>query len=117
MNTGEEPLRIIGNESNMVYEIEQGSNADAPKKAPVPEGDEANGQADGSDQTPAATQGTNDLATNDGAIIETLDTAFHGQHGVTEGRFPSGSNRAHFYEERSSGKSDAEEELNSSADQ
>ena len=54
---------------------------------------------------------TPEIATNDGSVIETLDTAFHGQPGWSEGENPSGSNRADYYEARSQGKSDAEEEL------
>jgi hypothetical protein len=54
---------------------------------------------------------TPEIATNDGSVIETLDTAFHGSPGWSEGENLSGSNRADYYEARSNGKSDAEEEL------
>ncbi len=54
---------------------------------------------------------TPEIATNDGSVIETLDTAFHGIPGWSEGENISGSNRADYYEARSNGKSDAEEEL------
>ena len=54
---------------------------------------------------------TPELATNDGSVIETLDTAFHGTPGWSEGENMSGSNRADYYEARSYGKSDVEEEL------
>ena len=54
---------------------------------------------------------TPEIATNDGSVIETLDTAFHGIPGWSEGENVSGSNRADYYEARSNGKSDAEEEL------
>ncbi len=54
---------------------------------------------------------TPEIATNDGSVIETLDTAFHGTPGWSEGENISGSNRADYYEARSYGKSDAEEEL------
>jgi hypothetical protein len=54
----------------------------------------------------------NDVATNDGAVLETLDTAFHGvpQHADNEENL-SGSDRADLYEKRSYGKPDDEEEL------
>ena len=54
---------------------------------------------------------TPEIATNDGSVIETLDTALHGSPGWSEGENPSGSDRAGYYEARSYGKSDAEEEL------
>jgi hypothetical protein len=54
---------------------------------------------------------TNDVATNDGSTIESLDTALHNKPGYAEGETISGSNRADFYEARSGGKSDVEEEL------
>lgn len=54
---------------------------------------------------------TPEITTNDGSVIETLDTAFHGTPGWSDGENISGSNRADYYEARSSGKSDAEEEL------
>ena len=54
---------------------------------------------------------TPEIATNDGSVIETLDTAFHGTPGWSEGENLSGSNRADYYEARSNGKSDSEEEL------
>ena len=54
---------------------------------------------------------TAEIATNDGSVVETLDTAFHGKPGWSEGENPSGSNRADYYEARSTGKSDTEEEV------
>lgn len=54
---------------------------------------------------------TPEIATNDGSVSETLDTVLHGSPGWSEGENPSGSNRADYYEARSNGKSDAEEEL------
>jgi hypothetical protein len=54
---------------------------------------------------------TEEIATNDGSVLETLDTAFHGTPGWSEGENPSGSNRADYYEARSNGKSDSQEEL------
>jgi hypothetical protein len=53
----------------------------------------------------------NDVATNDGSVLESLDTAFHDKPGYTDDNSVSGSNRDDYYEERSSGKSDDEEEL------
>ena len=67
----------------------------------------------GSDHIQPFTSGNNtpEIATNDGSVIETLDTAFHGVPGWSEGENLSGSNRADYYEARSSGKSDVEEEM------
>lgn len=58
-----------------------------------------------------AGHGTPEIATNDGSVIETLDTALHGKPGWSEGENLSGSNRADYYEARSYGKTDVEEEL------
>lgn len=52
-----------------------------------------------------------ELANDDGSIVETLDTAFHGEPGMIDGHSIAGSNRADYYEARSQGKSDSEEEL------
>jgi hypothetical protein len=52
-----------------------------------------------------------DVATNDGSLLETLDTAFHNVPGYSNGENFSGSNRADYYEARSQSKSDTEEEL------
>ena len=54
---------------------------------------------------------TNEITTNDGAVVETLDTVFHDKPGWVEGENISGSNRADYYERRSYGKTDVEEEL------
>ena len=62
------------------------------------------------DQFTAGNQ-TPEIATNDGSVIETLDTALHGIPGWSEGENISGSNRADYYEARSYGKSDSEEEM------
>ena len=107
MHTGEEPLRIIGNESNQVYEIEPGGNPQ--QSAAGAEKDKAKEQPV-ADNSNAATPPNNDLATNDGGIAESLDTAFHNKPGMVEGINPSGSNRADYYEAQSYGQSDAEEE-------
>lgn len=58
----------------------------------------------------------NDVATNDGSVLETLDTAFHDVPGFSGGENPSGSNRADYYEARSQSKSDTEEELEARRD-
>jgi hypothetical protein len=115
MNTENQPLKIIGNESNMVYEIQPDGNT---QKQPV------TAEGSNADAVPAAEkwdagtpQNSNDLATNDGTVVETLDTAFHHKPGVAEGENLSGSNRADYYEERSFGQSDAEEEVASSPDE
>lgn len=52
-----------------------------------------------------------ELANNDGSIVETLDTAFHDKPGMINTHSIAGSNRAEYYEARSDGKSDSEEEL------
>ena len=54
---------------------------------------------------------TPEITTNDGSVIETLDTAFHGTPGWSDGENISGSSRADYYEARSNGKSDSEEEM------
>ncbi len=53
----------------------------------------------------------NDVATNDGSVLESLDTAFHNKPGYTNDNIVSCSNRADYDEEISSGKSDNEDEL------
>ncbi len=55
--------------------------------------------------------GTNDVATNSGTTIDTLDAAFHNALGISKGNELTGSNRADYYESNAYGKSDAEEEL------
>lgn len=114
MNTDNQPLKIIGNESNMVYEIQPDGNTPTQKQPATTEGSSATeGPAAGKWST-ATSQESNDLATNDGTVVETLDTAFHHKPGVAEGENLSGSNRADYYEERSFGQNDAEEEVASS---
>jgi hypothetical protein len=51
-----------------------------------------------------------EITNNDGSVIETLDTDFHDEPGFIAGHSLAGSNRADYYEKRSQGKSDAEEE-------
>lgn len=60
---------------------------------------------------PDAEPANKDVATNDGSVVETLDTAFHDVPGFNGGENLSGSNRADYYEARSQSKSDTEEEL------
>lgn len=109
----EKTIRIIGNESNHVVEVEAGENMPATEPNTTAAKAEAAAQLDESLSTPAAERSNDEMATNDGAVIETLDTDFHGKSGVTAGENPSGSNRADYYESRSYGKTDAEEELDS----
>ena len=52
----------------------------------------------------------NEITNNDGSVIETLDTDFHNQPGYITNHSLAGSNRADYYEKRSQGKSDTEEE-------
>jgi hypothetical protein len=67
--------------------------------------------ADRDNRTDAALT-TNDVATNDGSVVETLDTAFHDVPGYNSHEDNiSGSNRTDYYEARSNSKSDTEEEL------
>ncbi|HEU4901947.1 MAG TPA: hypothetical protein VFT06_04120 [Flavisolibacter sp.] len=118
MGTENQPLKIIGNESNMVYEIQPDGSAAAEKQAATTEGSNATeGPATEMWDAAATPHDSNDLATNDGTVVETLDTAFHHKPGVAEGENPSGSNRADYYEERSFGQSDAEEEVVPSPDE
>jgi hypothetical protein len=59
---------------------------------------------------PSDEQITDEITNNDGSIIETLDTAFHNKPGVIKDHDIAGSNRAEYYEARSQGKTDSEEE-------
>ena len=52
----------------------------------------------------------NEITNNDGSIIETLDTDFHNRPGYIGEHSLAGSNRADYYEKRSQGMSDTEEE-------
>ena len=104
------PLRIIGNESNRIYQMEPDNNTQSQK--PEASSEERPEQAAANPVNNNLPPYSNDLATNDGAVVETLDTAFHNKPGVAEGENPSGSDRADYYEVRADGKSDAEEEVN-----
>ena len=77
----------------------------------TPNADESTSQKPARDDQFTAGNDTPEIATNDGSVIETLDTAFHGVPGWSDGENISGSNRADYYEARSNGKSDAEEEM------
>lgn len=110
MATEDQPLRIISNESNMVTEIEAGENTHTGEHNTTAE------KAKAAEQFAVTGSGTaersnNEVAANDGALIETLDTALHNKPGIAEGSNPSGSDRADYYEARSYGKTDSEEEL------
>jgi hypothetical protein len=58
----------------------------------------------------SAEQSDNEITNNDGSVKETLDTTFHNIPGYITEHSLSGSNRADYYEKRSQGKSDTEEE-------
>jgi hypothetical protein len=58
----------------------------------------------------SAEHSDNEVTNNDGSVKETLDTAFHDEPGYISDHSLSGSNRADYYEKRSQGVSDAEEE-------
>ena len=62
------------------------------------------------EQILSAEQSDNEITNNDGSVKETLDTAFHNIPGYISDHSLSGSNRADFYEKRSQGKTDTEEE-------
>ena len=62
------------------------------------------------EQILSAEQSDNEITNNDGSVKETLDTVFHDTPGYIGDHSLSGSNRADFYEKRSQGKSDTEEE-------
>jgi hypothetical protein len=106
-------IRIIGNESNNTFEVEAGgSSAAAAPNTNAQKVKDAE-QLEASFETGSAERHNDEIATNDGSVIETMDTAFHNKPGVSEGENLSGSDRADYYESRSQGKSDAEEELDS----
>lgn len=110
MANEEQPLRIIGNESNMIYQMEPGNNTQPqPSEAANEKRDDQGAENTTRNDSPPY---SNDLATNDGAVVETLDTAFHNKPGVSERENPSASDRADLYERRPDGNSDAEEEVN-----
>jgi hypothetical protein len=112
MQAEEKKIEIIANESNTVFEVEAGgAAAHTSEPATIAGKLEVSEQRDADIEHPAAERTTNEVATNDGAVVETLDTAFHNKPGVAEGENFSGSSRADYYEARSQGKSDVEEEL------
>lgn len=61
-------------------------------------------------QVLSAEESDAEIANNDGSVKETLDTAFHNVPGYNNDHSLAGSNRADFYEKRSQGKSDTDEE-------
>lgn len=108
MSPDNQDNKIIGNESNTEYEIEPRTT----RKPGQTSAEENNLVQQPVDVPTGETQPfNNDLATNDGSVLETLDTAFHNKPGVAEGENPSGSDRADYYESREQGKSDAEKEV------
>lgn len=110
MATQDQSIKIIGNESNSFTEIEAGPNTQTEQHTTA-EKVEASEQLAADAQNEAADRSTEEITTNDGSLIETLDTALHNKPGVAEGLNISGSNRADYYESQSYGKTDAEEEL------
>ena len=79
---------------------------------PQPKGTEGNSESPSASGDEKLTGGQiPEIAKDDGSVTETLDTAFHGKPGWSEGENLSGSSRADYYESRSQGKTDAEEEL------
>jgi hypothetical protein len=111
MQKDNDPTKIIGNESNNEYVIEPGTT-----RTLEPNATESNNKlTQPLDNAPTGEVPpiNNDLATNDGSVVETLDTAFHNKPGVAEGENPSGSDRADYYEAHEQGKSDAEQEADS----
>jgi len=62
------------------------------------------------DQILSAEHTEDEITNNDGSVIETLDTDFHNKPGYIHNHSLAGSNRADYYEKRSQGKSDTEEE-------
>jgi hypothetical protein len=110
MATEDQPVRIISNESNHVTEIESGPDGPATPLPTTAEKVAAKEQLENSfGAIEERSQG--EITTNDGTVVETLDTAFHAKPGVAEGENLSGSDRADYYEARSYGKSDVEEEV------
>ena len=92
-------------------QVDQPTSAPTSDNADVSLGvNQSKNPVSGSDE-PIPHEQSNEIATNDGSVIETLDTVFHGKPGWSEGENPSGSSRADYYEARSTGRSDAEEEM------
>jgi len=111
MEEQNKPIQIIANESNHIIEVENSSttHSDVPNTTA-----QKVKEAEALDQKlskPGVERHNEEVATNDGSVIETLDTDFHGKPGFAEGENPSGSDRADYYEARSQGKTDSEEEL------
>ena len=117
MEEQNKPIQIIANESNTIIEVENGGTAhtDVPNTTAqkAKEAEDLNQKL----SAPGTERHNDEVATNDGSVIETLDTDFHGKPGFVEGENPSGSDRADYYEARSQGKTDAEEELDMLSDE
>jgi hypothetical protein len=111
MAAQEQPIQIISNESNTVIEIEPGESRPATEPTTTAAKKEASEQLAANSPNITAERSNDEVATNDGAVIEPLDTAFHNKPGVAEGENFSGSNRADYYESQSYGKTDSDEEL------
>ncbi len=107
----DEKIQIIANESNTLTEVEAGSTAHTAEPSTTADKVKAAEQLDAQLSGHSAERSSDEVATNDGTVVETLDTAFHNKPGVAEGENLSGSDRADYYEVRSQGKTDAEEEL------
>ena len=117
MDEQNKTIKIIGNESNNTFEVEGGNKAPAATPNTNAQKVKDAEQLDASLATGSAERHNDEIATNDGSVIETLDTDFHGKPGVSEGENLSGSDRADYYEARSQGKTDSEEELDTLNDQ
>ena len=113
----EKKIEIIANESNHVIEVENGGVTHTAASNTTADKVKAAEQLEEKLSNPAADRNNDEVATNDGGVIETLDTDFHGKPGVAEGENLSGSDRADYYEARSQGKTDAEEELDMLSDE
>jgi hypothetical protein len=115
MATEDQPLKIIANESNTITELDNVSGTQAHEPNTTADKEKASHLplAEGSTRTERSNQ---EIATDDGAVIETMDTALHNKPGVAEGVNLSGSDRADYYEARSNGKTDSEEELDTLQD-
>src|SRR6478672_2575832 len=111
MEEQDKPVQIIANESNTVFEIESGDTTHTTEPNTTADKAKAAEQLDQKLSKPRAERSNDEVATNDGSLIETLDTDFHGKPEIAEGENISGSDRADYYEARSQGKTDVEEEL------
>jgi hypothetical protein len=102
-------LQILGVDPSLSNNEEK--KEDSAPSSDIDKGETKNISSTSRDDQFTAGHDTPEIATNDGSVIETLDTALHGTPGWSEGENISGSNRADYYEARSYGKTDVEEEL------